>query len=121
LAVGVARAAVALEEVERVAVVGHLLRTAGPAGRRDQRSVRAAADRRLPGRLERRPVDGAGAAALAHRSGVPGEEVDRAALRVDEDVAEALVGNPDRRGRSAGGLRRAGRRLAPAAAAGNRE
>src|SRR4051794_3328937 len=74
LAVGVAGALVVLEQVERVAVVGHLLRRARAAGRRDKRRVCAAADRGLAGRHQRRPVDRAGAGALAHRSRVPAEQ-----------------------------------------------
>src|SRR5947208_3553105 len=83
--------AVALEEVERMAVVRDLPRSVGAAPRRRERALCSATDGRLAGRSEGRPVDGAGAVALAHRSGVPAEQIERAAARVDEDVAEAGV------------------------------
>ena len=67
LAVGVAGLLVAREEVERVAVVGDLWVAVRAGGGRDDRSSRSAADRRLAGRPERRPVDCAGAGARALR------------------------------------------------------
>src|SRR4051794_30594774 len=61
LTVGVARGLVALEAVERVAVVGHLPATVRALGGRHHRGLRPAADCGLAGRPQGRPVRGAGA------------------------------------------------------------
>src|SRR6266536_4802177 len=106
-----------------MAVVGDLPYSVRAGARGDERGPCSVTDGRLADRLERRPVDGAGAVAFAHRSGVPVEQIERAPLRVDEDVAEAGVGHADSRPPSACGLRLAGRPtgLAPATAAGDRQ
>src|SRR3954469_25691657 len=65
LAGGVAGLAVALETVERVAVVGDLRLAVGPRNRAEQRGLRAAAGRRLPARAQRGPRRGASAGTRA--------------------------------------------------------
>src|SRR3954452_4593654 len=111
LAVRVAGRVVACEAVERVAVVGDLRGSVGALGGSDHRGARAAADRGLAARPQRRPCGGARPGAGARRPGVLLEQVERAALRVDEDVAQAGVGNPDRRRPPAPPPRRAAGRL----------
>src|SRR3954452_93710 len=105
LAVRVAGRVVAVEAIERVAVVGDLRLSVGALGGCDHRGARAAADRGLAARPQRRPCGGAGPGAGARRPGVLLEQVERAAPRVDEDVAQAGVGDPDRRRLSARSLR----------------
>ena len=100
-----------------MAVVGDLRLAVRAGAGRDDRSIRPAADRRLAGRPQGRPLDGAGAGARALRARVPLEQVERAALRVDEDLADVFVRDADRRRLSARGLRRSrGVRVATAAA-----
>ena len=79
-----------------MAVVGDLWFSVRAGAGRDDRSGRSAADRRLAGRPQWRPVDCAGAGVRALRARVPSEQVERAALRVDEDLAEVLVRDADR-------------------------
>src|SRR5204863_4894215 len=62
------------------------------------------------GRDERRPEGRARAGTGARRARVLFEEVERATLRVDEDVAERGARHTDRRRRSRTGLRRLHRR-----------
>ena len=110
LASGVAGLLVAGVEVERVAVVGDLRLAVRPGGGSDQRGVCPAADRRLAARPQRRPSAGAGAQAGALRARVAPEQIERAALRIDQDRAEvALVRGADRRVLSAGGVGGRGR------------
>src|SRR3954469_14574725 len=80
LAGGVAAVAVALEAVERVAVVGDLRLAVRARGRAEQGGLRAAARRRLVARAQRRPCGGASPRARALGAGVLLEEVQRAAL-----------------------------------------
>jgi hypothetical protein len=68
-----------------VAVVGDLWFSVRAGAGRDDRSSRSAAERRLAGRSQWRPVDCAGAGARALGAGVASEQVERAALRVDEE------------------------------------
>src|SRR4051812_14647657 len=63
LAGGLAGLAVALEAVERVAVVGDLRLPVGARDRAEQRGLRAAAGRRLAARAQRGPRRGASAGA----------------------------------------------------------
>src|SRR5512133_148014 len=125
LAVGVAGVLVLLEQVERVAVVGHLRLAVGARRRTDLRGGQPAADRRLAARPDRRPSDCAGAGARALGPGVLLEEVDGAALRIDQDLAEARARLADRCRLSVGGLRRSGRGgcvvVVAAAAGGDRQ
>src|SRR3954470_7791494 len=80
LAGGVAGLAVALEAVERVAVVGDLRLPVRARGRAEQGRLGAAARRRLAARAQRRPCGGASSGAHAPGAGVLLEEVERAAL-----------------------------------------
>src|SRR5512132_3144527 len=125
LAVGVAGVLVLLEQVERVAVVGHLRLAVGARRRTDLRGGQPAADRRLAARPDRRPSDCAGAGARALGPGVLLEEVHGAALRIDQDLAEARARLPDRYRLSVGGPRRSGRGgcvvVVAAAAGGDRQ
>src|ERR687898_1653115 len=89
-----------------MAVVCELSLAVGAASGPDQRSVGPVTFGRLAARPQGRPVNGAGARALALRPGVLQEQVEGAALRVDEDVPEvAAVGDADRRRASVCGRR----------------
>src|SRR4051812_8130233 len=100
LAGGVAGLLVAGVEVERVAVVGHLAFAAGGGDRGELAPERPA---RGGGRAggQRRPRAQAGARAVALGGRVGLEEVERAAVAVDEDLAQRGV--PDGDGRLRGG------------------
>jgi ABC-type phosphate transport system ATPase subunit len=89
LAVGVAGLGVAGEQVEGVPVVGDLRAAVGAGDGGNAGGAHSGADRRLPRAAQRRPVGCAGVEARALRAGVFLEQVQRAALRVDEDVPEA--------------------------------
>src|SRR5829696_7047883 len=89
LASGVARLLVSLEEVEGVAVVGHLRLALGALRRAEHRRGHAGAGARLATRRDGRPLRGARTEAGALRAGVLLEQVDGATLRVDEHPAEA--------------------------------
>src|SRR3954470_23792754 len=80
LAGGVAGLAVALEAVERVAVVGDLRLSVGARDRAEQRGLRAAAGRRLAACAQRGPCLGASAGARALRARVLRDRVERAGL-----------------------------------------
>src|SRR5215218_9856159 len=109
LASGVARLLVSLEEVEGLAVVGHLRLPVGALRRADDRRGHAGAGARLATRRDGRPLRGARTEAGALGAGVLLEQVDGATLRVDEDPAEAIdLRQADRRG-SAGRVGAAGR------------
>src|SRR4051794_10691710 len=114
LTVRVAAGLVALEAIERVAVVGHLRLPVRPLRGTDLRGLRAGAGRRLAAHSDRRPGLGARTVARALGPLVLPEEVDGAAMRVDEDPAEAAVCDADGRhaacGLAGGGRRRRGRR-----------
>src|SRR5215217_1024275 len=88
LASDVAGLLVAGVEVERVAVVGDLRLAVRPGGGSDERGICPPADGRLARRSQRRPDAGAGTQARALRPRVAPEQIERAALRVDEDRAE---------------------------------
>src|SRR3954469_20993521 len=105
LAVGVAGLLVGRVEVERVAVVGDLRLAVGTRGRSDLGSRHGGSYYGLAGDAGRRPSRGAGAGALTCCSDVLPEQVQRAARRVDEDLAEvALVRQSDRCDLTARGL-----------------
>ena len=84
------------EEVEGVALVGDLLAAVGPRGGSDQLGLRSVSDRRLARSHERRPRGRACARARAHVPGVRREQVDGAALRVDEGLPEVCLRDVDR-------------------------
>src|SRR6185436_12688203 len=100
LAVRVAGLRVTHVVVERVAVVRHLVLAVRARGRPDQGGLRSGAGPGRAARRERRPGDRAGAVAGALRPRVLLEEVEGAALRVHQDLAEARVPDVD-----GGGLR----------------
>src|SRR3954447_348752 len=83
LAVRVAGRVVAVEAIERVAVVGDLRGSVGALGGCDHRGARSAADGGLAARPQRRPCGCAGPGAGTRRPDVLLEQVERAALRVD--------------------------------------
>src|SRR5262245_3299659 len=117
LAVRVAGLAVARVQVERVSVVGDLPLAVGTLSRSDLRYREVGAHHGVAGVPQRWPGRRAGAGALTCRSDVLLEQVQRAAMRVDEDLAEvALACQADRRRVPARGRRRRG--CAAAAAAG---
>src|SRR6476646_10195264 len=92
-----ARLLIADEVVERVMVVGHLeLAVLALRGAEEGRAHAAPGDR-LRSRGERRPQGGAGAVAGARHALVGWEVVQRPTLAIDQDLAEAGVGNGDRR------------------------
>src|SRR4051794_26656707 len=98
LAGRIARALVAREPVQRMAVVGHLCLSIGPRRGSNHRGTRPGAGRRLAGCPQRWPCAGAGAKAGALGPRVFPEQVQRVALGIDEDLAEgADVGGTDRR------------------------
>src|SRR5580765_5207777 len=97
LAVRVARLLVVHKRVQRVSVVGELADSVGPNCRSDVRPLGAAADQRSAADTERRPVGRARAGAGAYRARVSLEEVDRAPLSVDKDVAEPGARHSDAR------------------------
>src|SRR5262245_5426484 len=103
LAVRLARLRVAHVGVERMAVVGHLRRSVGSGCGADQRGVEAGPQGRSTGRAQRRPRAGARTGAVAGRAGVGLEEVQRPTRRVDDDLAQATLGDVDRCALSTGG------------------
>src|SRR3954447_21258108 len=106
LAVGIAGLLVGRVEVERVAIVGDLRLAVRTRGCSDLGSRHGGSYHGLASDAERRPSRGAGAGALTCCSYVLLEQVQRAALRVDEDLAEvALVRQSDRCHLTARGLR----------------
>ena len=72
-------------------VVGELADPARACRPSDARGLRAAADQRRAVDTQRRPVDRAGAGAGADRARVSLEEVQRAPLPIDEDVAPSIA------------------------------
>src|SRR5205085_11325853 len=93
---GVAGLLVAGVEVERVAVVGHLALAARGGDRGELASERRArGGGRAGGQRRPRAQAGAGAVALGRRVGL--EEVERASVAVNEDLAERRVADGDRR------------------------
>src|SRR3954447_5257595 len=95
LAAGVTGALVAGEGVERVAVVGHLRLAVGAGGAAQLRGAGPGAGHRLAAYPERRPRARACSGARALGARVLLEQVERVALRVVEDLAEAAVLDTD--------------------------
>src|SRR5882724_9314589 len=117
LALGVAGLRVLYEEVERVTVVGRLRPAVGPRDGSHQRGLRPSADRGLAARPERRPGLGARSDACVPARRVL-EQVEGAAPRVDENLAEpAVIRDTDRRRLSVHPLWRSRFRSRAAAAA----
>ena len=115
VAVRVAGLRIALVEVERVAVVGHLLGAVVAREGPDQRLVGSASRLDVAGGRHRRPVRGALAAARGLAVLVLLEQVDGVAVGVGQDLAEVgVVGDVDRDRAPAlaagGGRGRGGRR-----------
>src|SRR4029450_4810330 len=94
---GLAGALVAGEVVKRVGVVGDLNPTVLAAGRTQKRAAGTGDRPRLAVRGERRPVARAVAVAAARASFVVRRQVERPAVRVDEDPAKAASRNLDGR------------------------
>src|SRR4051812_39559863 len=104
LSTGVADLPVAHEEVQRVAVIGHLPVVVGAVGGGHHRGLHSLADCRLAADSQRRPVAGAGAEAGALGALVLLEDVERAALGVDQDLPRPAGRNANGGGPSAGAL-----------------
>src|SRR5204863_4535658 len=81
----VAGVRVAREQVQEVAVVGHLVGPVGLLGGPEEARVQAGAGGRRPGGRERRPGRDAGPGAGARLARVLFEEIERLALRIHED------------------------------------
>src|SRR4051794_10495591 len=101
LAVDLSAALVACEQIQRVAAVAHLQAAVVALDRAQLRSLGAAAGGRPAVCDQRRPGGRAPSTAGALRAGVLLEEVEAAALAVDEDRAEA--GRADAHGGLGGG------------------
>src|SRR6185295_9948638 len=95
---------VALIAIERVAVVRDLRLAVGSLDGSEHLGIGSGSVSRLSAHPKGRPRSRAGTGAGALVLRVLLEQVERAALRVDEDLAETGVGDPDRGGRSVRGL-----------------